>query len=175
MGGGRGMPGMPGLAGRAPAVPASDPATRRANVTPKLEQSLDPKLMPEEMKESAKEALEKNAAESERGGGARLAKKRRGTAAEGDNAFGESPGKEKAQKPAREAASTATPVRDMGDLADKPGAEPAVQVAKPRLVRILFRVLPPAVDAQAAQEAAPTDEPTVDSGKDPDKSPEMEK
>lgn len=175
MGSGRGMPGMPGLAGRAPAAPASDPATRRANVIPKLEQSLDPKLMPEEMKESAKEALEKNAAESERGGGARLAKKMRGTAAEGDNPFGVSPNKEKAQKPAREAASTATPVRDMGDLADKPGAEPAVQVAKPRLVRILFRVRPPTVDAQAAQEAAQTDEPTVDSGKDPDKSPEMEK
>jgi hypothetical protein len=173
MAGGSGMPGSapPSI----PAAPSRDPAIRRAIEAPKLEPLSDLKRSLDEMKESAKDAGD-TTAEPAPAGDARVAKNLRGKAAGQDGAFGESPTEEKAQqKLVRDAFDAGAPALNMNVPADKPAAGPFVQLAKPRLVRILFRVRPPTVDAQAAEEAAQTDEPTQDSGKDPDKSPEMEK
>jgi hypothetical protein len=177
--GGGGMAGGSGMPGSAPpsipAAPSRDPAIRRAIEAPKLEPLSDLKRSLDEMKESAKDAGD-TTAEPAPAGDARVAKNLRGKAAGQDGAFGESPTEEKAQqKLVRDAFDAGAPALNMNVPADKPAAGPFVQLAKPRLVRILFRVRPPTVDAQAAEEAAQTDEPTQDSGKDPDKSPEMEK
>jgi hypothetical protein len=188
---GQGMPGRAsgvgggGMAGGAnmpdsvpPPVPAASPrdaATRRAFEAPKLEQLSDLKRSTDEMKKLAKDDRD-TTAESTPAGGAGVAKQVRRNAAGQDGDFGESPAKEKAPRTlVRGTINAGAPALNMHVPADKPATGPIVQVAKPRLVRILFRVRPPTVDAQAAQEAASTAEPTQDSGKDPDKSPEMEK